>query len=71
MKQRNLTENQTTVLTLCQQGYTVGQIAFRMSLQVTTIQAKLRALKKGLAKNAYILPPELQNGQIDIFTEDL
>ncbi len=67
MKQRELTENQLTVLTMRQQGYEIGQIAHRLGLQVQTIRAKERALKKGLTKNAYVLPPELEQPQNDIF----
>lgn len=51
-----------------QQGYEKWQIASALDVHIKTVDCKLRDLKKGMAKNAYIMPTELQSPQQDLIS---
>jgi hypothetical protein len=60
MKQRPLTETECSLLKMQKSGWSTDTIAHALSISPKTVEAKQRALAKGLEKNAYILPVDLQ-----------
>ena len=60
VKQRELTKAQATLLRMQYNGSTKQSIAKAIGVCVATVDSKIAAINKGMAKNAYLLPDDIK-----------
>jgi DNA-binding CsgD family transcriptional regulator len=72
MKKRAFTEQQAKLLRMRKVGATTDAIAQALGVHVATVSAKERAIKRGVNRRAYLVPPELEFiQQPDLFDEGI